>query len=223
MTDVTDMVSLPATSSKIDSIHPFENDNFNVSVTIKGNSYRALLDTGAAVTAISSQVWEKYLCHKNCCLDSSSNSSVTTVSCSPLSVLGKVWLNFVIKSDVFPFEAYVIKDLTHDVVLGRDFLQKYCSRIDFMENIIEFSQPEDPLPFADSFGDDLDAEDFDNCILSVHADNSFTIPAQSEVVVVGRLSSMPKGVNTSASEIMDWSRRSLICLTVTQFLERRSS
>ena len=27
-----------------------------------------------------------------------------------------------------------------------------------MENIIEFSHPEDPLPFADSFGDDLDAE-----------------------------------------------------------------
>ena len=35
----------------------------------------------------------------------------------------------------------------------------------------------------------------------MHADNSFAIPALSEVVVVGRLSSMPKGVNTSASEI----------------------
>ena len=40
------------------------------------------------------------LSHKNCCLDSSSTSCVTTVSGSPLSVLGKVWLNFVIKSDV---------------------------------------------------------------------------------------------------------------------------
>ena len=38
VTDVTDRVSLPATSSKIDSIHPFQRDNFNVSVTIKGNS-----------------------------------------------------------------------------------------------------------------------------------------------------------------------------------------
>ena len=80
VTDVTDRVSLPATSSKIDSNHPFESDNSNVRVTIKGNSYRALLDTGAAVTAISSQVWDKYLSHKNCCLDSSSTSCVTTVS-----------------------------------------------------------------------------------------------------------------------------------------------
>ena len=86
-------------------------------------------------------------------------------------------------------------------ILGRDFLQRYCSIIDFTENIIEFSYPEDHLPFADSFGDDLDAEVLDQGILSVRADNSFTIPAQSEVVVVGRLSSMPKGVNTSASEI----------------------
>ena len=62
-----------------------------------------------------------------------------------------------------------------------------------MENIIEFSHLEDPLPFADCFGDDLDAEVFDQCILSVYADNSFNIPAQSEVVV-GRLSSMPTGV-----------------------------
>ena len=38
VTDVTDRVSLPAASSKIDSIHPFESDNFNVIVTIKGNT-----------------------------------------------------------------------------------------------------------------------------------------------------------------------------------------
>ena len=64
VTDVTDRVSLSATSSKIDSIHPFESDNFNVRVTIKGNSYRALLDTRAAVTAISSQVGTSILVTK---------------------------------------------------------------------------------------------------------------------------------------------------------------
>ena len=197
---VTDSVSFPANSCRLDSVYPFKGDSFDISVTIEDFKFPALIDTGAAVTAISSKVWDKYLDHKNCCLDPSSTTRVTSVS-SPLSVLGKVWLNFVIKSDVFPFEAHVIKDLTHDVVLGRDFLQKYRLIINFMENIIEFSHPEDPLPFAGSFGIDLDAEGFDNCVLSVHADNSFTILAHSEVVVTGRLSSMPEGVNTSASAI----------------------
>ena len=38
MTDVTDRAPVSATSSKIDSVDPFESDNFNVSVTMKGNS-----------------------------------------------------------------------------------------------------------------------------------------------------------------------------------------
>ena len=143
---VTDSVSLPANSCRLDSIYPFKGDSFDISVTIEDFKFPALIDTGAAVTAISSQVWDQYPSHKNCCLDSSLTSRVMSVSGSPLSVLHKVWLKFVIKSDVFPFEAYVIKDLTHDVVLGRDFLQKYCSIINFMQNIIEFSTLRIPSP-----------------------------------------------------------------------------
>lgn len=59
-------------------------------------------------------------------------SHVTTVGSSPLIILGEVWLNFVIKSDVFLFEANVIKDLIHDVVLARDVRQKCCSKLDFI-------------------------------------------------------------------------------------------
>lgn len=53
MTDVIDSVSLPSKFSKIDYIDPFNSENFNISVTIEGNNFRALLDTGAAVTAVS--------------------------------------------------------------------------------------------------------------------------------------------------------------------------
>lgn len=98
-----------------------------------------------------------------------------------------MWLNFVINSEVFLFEAYVIKDLIHDVVLGIDFRQKCCSKLDFIENVVEFSHPEDPLPFPDGFGDHLDAKVDVNCVSSVHSDYSFAIPAQSPVVVFGKL------------------------------------
>ena len=80
---VTDSVSLPANSCRLDSIYPFKGDSFDISVTIEDFKFPALIDTGAAVTAISSQVWDKCLSHKNCCLDSSSTSRVTSVSGSP--------------------------------------------------------------------------------------------------------------------------------------------
>lgn len=53
MTDVIDSVSLSSKFSKIDYIDPFNSENFNISVTVEGNNFRALLDTGAAVTAVS--------------------------------------------------------------------------------------------------------------------------------------------------------------------------
>ena len=76
----TDSVSLPANSCRLDSIYPFKGDSFDISVTIEDFEFPSLIDTGAAVTAISSQVWDKYLSHQNCCLDSSSTSRVTSVS-----------------------------------------------------------------------------------------------------------------------------------------------
>lgn len=75
----------------------------------------------------------------------------------------------------------------HDVFLARDFRQKCCSKLDFIEKVVEFSHPEDPLPFPDGFGDHLDAKVDVNCVSSVNSDYSFTIPAQSPVVVFGKL------------------------------------
>ena len=57
---VTDSVSLPVNSCRLDSIYPFKGDSFDISVTIEDFKFPALIDTGAAVTAISSQVWDQY-------------------------------------------------------------------------------------------------------------------------------------------------------------------
>ena len=58
-----------------------------------------------------------------------------------------------------------------------------------------------PPPFADGFGDNVDAKVDDNCIFSVNADNSFTIVPQSELLVIGKSSPMLKGINTETSKI----------------------
>ena len=96
-------------------------------------------------------------------------------------------LPFAIGSKTFPFEAHVIQDLTSDVILGRNFFENFFVKIDFDEGMIRFKHREDPLPF-DS---DLVTVDSDDCcpefVCSVHADTAFTIPPQSEIIVLGRL------------------------------------
>ena len=119
---MTDSVSLHSNSCRLDSIYPFKGDYFDISLTIEDFKFSSLINTGAAVTALGAKVWDKYLSRKDCCLDSLLSTCLTSVCGSPLVSLGKVWMNFVINSHVFPFEAYVTKDLTHHVVLGRDFL-----------------------------------------------------------------------------------------------------
>ena len=100
---VTDSVSSPVSSCRLDSIYPFDGDNFNISVLIEFVKFHAIIDTGAAVTAFDTKAWNKYLSHTDCCLDSPSTSCLTSVSGSLLVILGKVCLNFVIKSVVLPF------------------------------------------------------------------------------------------------------------------------
>ena len=92
-------------------------------------------------------------------------------------------LPFAIGSKNFPFDAHVIQDLTSDVILGRNFSDKFCDKIDFGEGMVRFKHEEVPLPF-DS---DPVALDSDDCCLefvcSVHADKAFIIPPQSEIIV----------------------------------------
>lgn len=40
-------------------------------------------------------------------------------------------LPFAIGSKTFPFEAHVIQDLTSDVILGKNLLEKFWAKIDF--------------------------------------------------------------------------------------------
>ena len=73
------------------------------------------------------------------------------------------------------------------MILGRNFFEKFCARVDFDVGMIRFKHGEDSLPF-DSDPVTLDSDD---CCLelvcSVHADTAFTIPPQSEIIVLGRL------------------------------------
>ena len=97
-----------------------------------------LIVTGAAVTAVSARVWQRCSSNISFNLRSPNHDSITTVDGCLLKVIGRVMLPFAIGSKIFPFEAHVIQDLTSDVILGRNFFENFCAKIDFDEGMIRF-------------------------------------------------------------------------------------
>ena len=126
---------------------PFHTKDSTISVNIAHLNFQALVDTGAAVTAVSARVWQRCSSNISLNLGPPNHDSVTTVDGCLLKVIGRVMLPFAIDSEIFPFEAHVIQDLTSDVILGRNFFEKFCAKIDFDEGMIRFKHGEDPLPF----------------------------------------------------------------------------
>ena len=124
-------------------------------------------------------------------LDDSASEAVTSVDGRRLFTLGKVSVEFVINSHSFPFEAHVIENLAYDVILGRDFLQKFGFKVNFDNGLLSFPAEEDPLPFNHSHDSDSPSEIFRS---SVHASRTFVIPPQSEILVLGELNSLPSKV-----------------------------
>ena len=109
-------------------------------------------------------------------------------------------MKFDVQSEVFPCEAHVIEGLTYYVILGRDFLQKYSSKIDFVKAVIEFSSEANPPPFcgleSHNFDDD-DLPDDTSFACRVHANFSFVIPPESDVVVPAVLHCLPQRPNAT--------------------------
>ena len=128
---------------------PFQVKDPTISFNIAHLNYQALLDTGAAVAALSARVWQECVSDITLDLDPPNHDSITTVDGYSLKVLGKVMLPFAIRSKIFPCEAHMIPDSTFDVVLRRNFFQNICATIDFDEDVIQFKHGNNLLPFDD--------------------------------------------------------------------------
>ena len=173
---------------------PFVAGSSTLPVSKDGHNFYCLIDSGAAVTAVTAKVWRKYWCHAYPRLDRPDSESATTVNGSCLTILRKSPMKFVIDSHEFPFEARVIENLSYDVILGRDFLKEFCFKVDFENGSVNFPSEPDPLPFKGvHLNDDSDLTD-KAFISSVHASRTFVIPPQSEILVSGELNSLPSAV-----------------------------
>ena len=122
-------------------------NTFSIKGYLENTPYAFLIDTGASITAIHISVWEN-LRPQGRTLKSAGFQTFQTAGGTPLEVLGSFTCLFNIDGSLYPFQTYVMKNLSHNVILGRDFLFHFAKTIDFENFHLHLnppSLPETPL------------------------------------------------------------------------------
>ena len=162
------------------SVLQFSENTFNIpkDLSVKGEALgftvNCLVDTGAAISVISTEFLHKSHEGRKLKLKDSQIKTVNTVSGEQLAVLGQVSVPIKIQSNLYECEAHVISNLGYDLVLGRDFLRKTKAVINLGDNTLRLQQDDEQATnTAPSY--------------TVRAVATFVIPPRSEVVIPGKL------------------------------------
>eukprot|EP00111_Clytia_hemisphaerica_P012926 TCONS_00037965-protein len=111
-----------------------EDSGPKISVVIRGTEIAALCDSGAQKTVISASLAEELKLTVN-----KSNERARGISGAYLQTLGNADVKLIIANKSFPVKVMVIKDVTHPLLLGTDFLQQFGAVIDLSANTISLN------------------------------------------------------------------------------------
>ena len=110
-------------------------NNF-IKVQVKTTHVWALVDTGAQVSAISQKLFEQLALHMNLEIEPSSLCNASTAAGNKMPILGQTQIAFNILNgkkrcyrSVYKFQ--IIPGLSHDLILGIDYLTKHKAKMDF--------------------------------------------------------------------------------------------
>ena len=90
-----------------------------------------MFDTGASVNVMNEYTFKslgnKYSLQKT-------DVVLRSVSGASLPLLGKVCVNLVLQDRMFPTDFYVIRNMKHNLIIGREFMHKYQVKLDLGRN-----------------------------------------------------------------------------------------
>lgn len=172
-------------------------NNSTLQGKIGGVDVTLLVDTGATLTCLSDNFWQK-LKTTHHLSPSSHSKAVESVSGQPLETIGETNITFQIQDNVFNHPAVVIRNLSYDFILGRDFLAQFICSFDLLDGTFTLtpktpqstdSHTESIFPFLDV--DDvptvMNNKENEDKIYPVHAPFSFILPPQTETIIQGKL------------------------------------
>ena len=140
-----------------------------------------MIDTGSSITAISHDTWLK-ISNPDIKLNTSVFSPIQSASGNFLCIYGSFNCHFEIDGSFYPFQTYVIHDLSHPVILGHDFLSALALSLNFLNSSLHLrSSPLTPLPSRPSL--------HQSKCFTVTVDESFLVlPPRAETVFSAKIS-----------------------------------
>ena len=121
--------------------------DLTVGAQLNGQSIKALVDTGAAISVIDEEVLQEVYREQLLQLQTDNLGDVKTVSGEALPVLGMFTNALDIANGSFSCTFIVVQDLPYDALLGRDFLRENGAIINLKESILQLDGKRDePYP-----------------------------------------------------------------------------
>lgn len=156
--------------------------NYVLKGLVNGVPANILADTGAAVTVMSKEMWDKAKASDEQ-LKETIGRKLVGVQGVPLQLRGSAQIDIELQGEKFAAETIVADSLTTDIILGRDFLRDHqCT--------INMSKGKDTLRFnARGIAITLNGKPSEAEVSCVHVtlDRMLQVPPQSELEVMGQV------------------------------------
>ena len=114
--------------------------DLTVSAMLKGQHIKALVDTGAAVSVIDENFLKEFYQGHFSPLQKHSSGDVKTVSRAPLPVSGRFTTTLEIANGLYSCPFLVVRDLTYDALLGRDFRRANGAVINLKDSTLQLEE-----------------------------------------------------------------------------------
>ncbi|KAL9960522.1 hypothetical protein ACROYT_G033994 [Oculina patagonica] len=160
--------TLPQNTEQVKEFQPKPRD-LTVTATVNGQDIKLLVDTGAGISVIDKTFLLELYANQIPALCTSSTTQVKTVSGQSLPIEGTLKVFLQIAGGTYPCDFHVVKNLSYEAVLGRDFLRAHGAVIDLKNGTLRLDN------------DPPDTSSEQTCAVRVWS--TCVIPPQSESVI----------------------------------------
>ena len=175
--------TITTTETTIPTFSIASKKGFVLNGQINGVTVAILVDTGAAATVLSKEVWNRVRADGAELEPVAAGVGLVGVQGSPLQHHGSAQVQLQLEGETFPVKVIVADSLMSDVILGRDFLKTHQCTVELSKNkdVLHFKE----LGMVITLNDSVDNPEISS--LNVVLESTLQVPPHSEIETVGRV------------------------------------